>query len=99
MGLGGGVSCLDGLGGVLLANEHLDQTQLGFDPLVLLVLLQHGHTVLLLNSPGGRERETEEERGTHSKLTDEGYSTLTLEPRSLKIISTSKIFSNCWRER
>lgn len=42
---------LDGLGGVLLVDEDLEQAQLGFDAFILLVLVQHGHTVLLLYTP------------------------------------------------
>lgn len=49
---------LDGLGGILLADEHLQQTQLSFHPLVLLVLIYHGGTVLLLHIPGGGDSIT-----------------------------------------
>lgn len=57
--VGGGVAdavcwTLDGLGGVLLADEDLEQAQFGFDAFILLVLVQHGHTVLLLYVPIGR---------------------------------------------
>lgn len=45
---------LDGLGGVLLADEDLEQAQFGFDAFIFLVLVQHGHTVLLLYIPIGR---------------------------------------------
>lgn len=40
---------LDGFGGILFADENLQEAELGFDPLVLPVLLQHRHPVLLLN--------------------------------------------------
>lgn len=46
---------LDGLGGVLLVNKDLEQAQFGFDAFILLVLVQHGHAVLLLYIPIGRE--------------------------------------------
>lgn len=45
---------LDGLGGVLFVDEDLEQAQFGFDAFVLLVLVQHGHAVLLLDTPVGR---------------------------------------------
>lgn len=51
---------LDGFGGVLFADEDLQEAELGLDPLVLPVLLQVRHPVLLLHVPargrGGRER-------------------------------------------
>lgn len=40
---------LDGFGGILLADEDLQQAEFGLDPLVLSVRLQHRHPVLLLN--------------------------------------------------
>lgn len=40
---------LDGFGGILFADENLQEAELGLDPLVLPVLLQHRHPVLLLN--------------------------------------------------
>lgn len=43
------VGGLDGFGGILFADENFQETQFGFDPLVLPVLLQHGHPVLLLH--------------------------------------------------
>lgn len=46
----------DGLGGILLADENLQEAELGFDPLVLLVLLQHRDPVLLLHIPERREK-------------------------------------------
>lgn len=45
---------LDGFGGVLLVDEDLEQAQFGFDAFILLVLVQHGHPVLLLYGPIGR---------------------------------------------
>ena len=48
---------LDGFGGVLFADEDLQEAELGLDPLVLPVLLQARHPVLLLHVPvrGGGE--------------------------------------------
>lgn len=46
----------DGFGGVLFADENFQEAQLGFDPLVLLVLLQHRHPVLLLHISKRREK-------------------------------------------
>lgn len=40
---------LDGLGGILFADKDLQEAELGLDPLVLPVLVQHRHPVLLLN--------------------------------------------------
>lgn len=40
---------LDGFGGILFADENFQEAQLGLDPLVLPVLLEHRHPVLLLN--------------------------------------------------
>ncbi len=40
---------LDGFGGILFADENLQEAEFGLDPLVLPVLLQHRHPVLLLN--------------------------------------------------
>lgn len=40
---------LDGFGGILFADENLQEAEFGLDPLVLSVLLQHRHAVLLLN--------------------------------------------------
>lgn len=42
---------LDGFGGVLFADEDLQEAELGLDPLVLPVLLQVRHPVLLLHVP------------------------------------------------
>lgn len=39
----------DGFGGILFADENFQEPELGFDPLVLLVLLQHRYPVLLLH--------------------------------------------------
>lgn len=41
----------DELGGVLLADEDLEQAQFGFDAFVLLVLIRHGHAVFFLDVP------------------------------------------------
>lgn len=42
-------SVSDGFGGILFADENFQEAELGFDPLVLLVLLQHRYPVLLLH--------------------------------------------------
>lgn len=48
---------LDGLGGILFADENFQEAKFGLDPLVLPILLQHRHPVLLLNvSAGEREK-------------------------------------------
>lgn len=49
----------DGFGGILFADENFQEAELGFDPLVLFVLLQHRHPVLLLNISTRREGERE----------------------------------------
>lgn len=54
---GGRSPSLDGLGGVLLADEHLQQTQFGLDPFILFVFIHHGEPVLLLDIPVEGERE------------------------------------------
>lgn len=46
---------LDGFGGILLADENFQEAELGLDPLVLPVLLQHRHPVLLLNIPAAED--------------------------------------------
>lgn len=45
----------DGFGGILFADENFQEAELGFDPLVLFVLLQHRYPVLLLNISARRE--------------------------------------------
>lgn len=48
----------DGFGRILFADEDFQEAELGFDSLVLPVLLQHGHPVLLLDvSAEEEERE------------------------------------------
>ena len=42
---------LDRLGGVLFADEHFQEAELGFDALVLPILIHHGQTILLLSVP------------------------------------------------
>lgn len=46
---------LDGFGWVLFADEDLQEAELGLDPLVLPVLLQHRNAVLLLDVPEEEE--------------------------------------------
>lgn len=46
----------DGFGGILFADENFQEAELGFDPLVLLVLLQHWYPVLLLHIPKRRDK-------------------------------------------
>lgn len=46
---------LDGFGGILFTDENFQEAELGLDPLVLSVLLQHRHTILLLDIPAAEE--------------------------------------------
>lgn len=52
---------LDGLGGILLADEDFQEAEFGLDPFVLPVLFQHRHSVLLLNISAGEEGDRREE--------------------------------------
>lgn len=57
----------DGFGGILFADENFQEAKLGFDPLVLLVLLQHRYPVLLLDISTKREGRSLGNQQTNAK--------------------------------